>query len=377
MRSNVGNHGNGAAMEARHTSRLTPHASPPGFSRRHFLAALGVLALPLPAVAGLPRRTLLAAAADDDGPFFEAVNGGVPLRLPTRGHGMLPIPGSDELILVARRAGFWLSRVNWRTGAEIKRIAPAPGRHFYGHAILSPDGATLYTTENDIERGAGMVGVYDAASLARRGEFPSHGIGPHELYWLVPGKTLAVANGGILTLPQSGRDKLNLATMEPSVAILDMPSGALLARYALSDHTLSLRHLARTTDGTLGVAVQAESPDGRDVTDTPLLAILRDGALTLAEHLPGWGGYAASVAAAGNVFIATALQGDAILLWRSDGAFLGEVGLQRPAGIAVDGERVYVSNELGLIAELDIARRRLAPLATRAGVKWDNHLVVV
>ncbi|GLS06095.1 hypothetical protein GCM10007860_32610 [Chitiniphilus shinanonensis] len=346
-------------------------------SRRHFLVALGVLALPLPALAGLPRRTLLAAAADDGGPFFEAVNGGAPLRLPTRGHGMLPIPGSDELILVARRAGFWLARVDWRRGVEVQRIAPAPGRHFYGHAILSPDGATLYTTENDIEHGAGVVGVYDAATLTRRGEFSSHGIGPHELYWLVPGRTLAVANGGILTLPQSGRDKLNLASMAPSVAIFDLPSGTLLSSHALSDNTLSLRHLARTADGTLGIAIQAESPDGRDVMDTPLLAVLRDGRLTLAEHLPGWGGYAASVAAVGDVFVATALQGDVILLWRSDGSFLGEVGLQRPAGIAVDGERVYVSNEMGLIAELDVARRRLTPLATRAGVKWDNHLVVV
>ncbi|WP_255988261.1 DUF1513 domain-containing protein [Chitinolyticbacter albus] len=347
-----------------------------GLTRRHFLAGLGVLALPLPALAGQPARTLLASAADGQGPFFTAVDG-KPLRLPTRGHGMLPIPGSDELILVARRAGFWLARINWRSGEEIHRIAPAPGRHFYGHAILSPDGKTLYTTENDIARGQGMVGVYDAATLERLAEFPSHGIGPHELYWLVPGKTLAVANGGILTLPQSGRDKLNLATMEPAVVILDMPSGRLLERYALPDRSYSLRHLARTADGALGIAIQAESPDGRDVIDTPLLAILRDGKLTLAEHLPGWGGYAASVAAAGNVFIATALQGDAILLWDSRGAFLGEIGMQRPAGIAVDGARIFVSNEMGVIAELDLARRSLTSLVTQAGIKWDNHLAIV
>ncbi|UXY15912.1 DUF1513 domain-containing protein [Chitiniphilus purpureus] len=346
-------------------------------SRRRFLAGMALLALPLPLRAGLPQRTLLAAAADASGPFFSAVGGGQALRLPTRGHGMLPIPGTDELILVARRAGFWLARVNWREGREIRCIAPAPGRHFYGHALLSPDGATLYTSENDIARGTGVIGLYDTATLTRRGEFDSHGIGPHELYWLVPGQILAVANGGILTLPQSGRDKLNLATMAPSVALLNAATGALQALHTLPEHTLSLRHLARTADGTLGIAIQAESPDGRDVRDAPLLALLRQGRLTLAEHLPGWGGYAASLAAVGDLFIATALQGDTILLWHSDGTFAGEVGLQRPAGVAVDGGRVYVSNELGLIAELDPVQRRLTPLAMQAGVKWDNHLVAV
>ncbi|KAF0814753.1 hypothetical protein IGB42_00808 [Andreprevotia sp. IGB-42] len=345
-------------------------------NRRHFLAALGALALPLPAIAGMPQRTLLAAAADRSGPFFESV-GGVPLRLPTRGHGMLPIPGSTELILVARRAGFWLARIDWKSGQLIKQIAAAPDRHFFGHAILSPDGATLYTTENDIATGHGLVGIYDAATLTRRGEFSSHGVGPHELLWLEPGKTLAVANGGILTLPESGRIKLNLDRMEPSVVLLDMPSGNKLAEHVLPDRTLSLRHLARTADGALGIAIQAESPDGREITDAPLLAILKDGRLQLAEAVPGLGGYAASVAALGNVFIASALQGNALALWGSDGKALGQIGVQRPAGIAIDGARAYVSNEMGVIAELDLAARKLTPLITRSGVKWDNHLQLV
>ncbi len=350
--------------------------------RRRFLAALGCLALPLPGragellVGGAGQRVLLAAAADAGGPFFQAVDG-PPLATPTRGHGMLPVPGTSELVLVARRPGEWLWRVDWRRGEVLARAEAAPDRHFYGHAILSTDGRTLFTTENDVATGQGVVGIYDARSLARRGEFPSHGIGPHELLWLEPDRVLAVANGGILTLPETGRMKLNLDRMAPSIVLLEMPGGRLLAEHALQDNTLSLRHLARSADGTLGIAIQAESPDGRPVVDAPLLALLRDGRLSLAEAVPGLGGYGASAAACGNRFLVTALQGHTVAVWGSDGRLQREIGLPRPAGLAVDGNEVLVSNELGLIARLDPVHGTLDPLVERAGVRWDNHLAIV
>lgn len=348
--------------------------------RRNFLAALGCLALPLPALGnGTPPTTLLAAAADGDGPLFTTLaDTPAPplLRTPTRGHGMVALPGGRELILVARRPGYWMWRIDWRDGRVLAATAAAAERHFFGHALLAPDGRTLYATENDIASGRGVVGVYDAASLARLGELPSHGIGPHELLWLEPGKVLAVANGGILTLPETGRLKLNLERMEPSVVLLEMPGGRVLGEHVLADRSLSLRHLARSADGTLGIAIQAESPDGRSVADAPLLAILRDGALRLAEAPPALGGYAASVAACGDVFVATALQGDTVVAWHSDGRLLHELGLRRPAGIAVHGESVLVSNELGRIVRIDPARGSLEPVAEHPGVRWDNHLVV-
>ncbi|AOY00717.1 DUF1513 domain-containing protein [Jeongeupia sp. USM3] len=360
-------------------------------SRRAFLTALGALALPLPALASGPARTLLAAAADDGGPFFGATGGpllgaaggllpsaagGKAVPLAGRGHGIVPVPGTTQAIVVARRAGYWLARIDWAAGALLREAEAAPERHFFGHALLSPDGTTLYTTENDIASGRGVIGVWDAASLRRRGEFGSHGIGPHELVWLVPGRRLAVANGGILTLPESGRIKLNLAQMAPSLAVVDVADGRLVAEHVLPDRTLSLRHLAIAADGTLGIAIQAESPDGRPVDDAPLLAVLRDGALTLAATAPGLGGYAASIAAHGNVFALTATRGNALALWGSDGTPLAAIAHPKPAGVASDGTRLWVSNETGMIAEADLKRRVLTPLLTRAGTRWDNHLVL-
>ncbi|MDO9598726.1 MAG: DUF1513 domain-containing protein [Azoarcus sp.] len=353
--------------------------------RREFLAGLASLALPLPALSSStvrgtpedrPRAVMLAAAADAGGPFFTAVDGAT-LRTPGRGHGMLPLPNVPELILVARRPGYWMWRVNWRSGQALAKTIAAPDRHFFGHAILSPDGRSLFTTENNIATGQGLIGIYDSASLTRLGEIPSHGIGPHELLWLDPGKVLAVANGGILTLPETGRLKLNLEHMAPSVVLIDMPSGRLMQEHILDDRSLSLRHLARCTDGTLGIAIQAESPDGREIADAPLLAILRDGRLSLAEAPPGLGGYGASIVAHDDRFLVTALQSDTIVQWSSHGDVVRETGLRRPAGLATVDGQVLVSNELGTIARLDPDNGRLTAVIEAPGIRWDNHLAIV
>lgn len=351
--------------------------------RREFLAGLTSLTLPLPALSlstgrseGRPSAVMLAAAADTDGPFFTAVDG-TALRTPGRGHGMLPLPNKPELILVARRPGYWMWRVDWRSGQALAKTIAAPDRHFFGHAILSPDGRSLFTTENDIATGQGLIGIYDSTSLTRLGEIPSYGIGPHELLWLEPGKVLAVANGGILTLPETGRLKLNLEHMAPSVVLLDMPSGRFIQEHALDDRSLSLRHLARCADGTLGIAIQAESPDGREVADAPLLAILRHGRLRLAEAPPGLGGYGASIVAHGNRFLVTALQSDTIVQWNSNGEVVRETGLRRPAGLATVDGQVLVSNELGTIARLDPDNGQLSVVIETPGIRWDNHLAIV
>lgn len=346
--------------------------------RRAFLAALGCLALPLPARAGAAAAApvLLAAAADAAGPFFGAL-GHPALRTPGRGHGMLPLPGGRELILVARRPGDWLWRIDWRSGQRRAAATAARERHFYGHAVLAPDGRSLFATENDTASGRGVIGLYDSRTLARLGEFPSHGIGPHELLWLEPGKVLAVANGGILTLPETGRLKLNLERMAPSLVLLEMPSGRLLAEHVLEDRSLSLRHLARAADGSLGIAIQAEAVDGGSVADAPLLAILRDGRLRLAQAVPGLGGYGASIAARGAQFFVSALQGDAVVEWNSRGELLREHGLRRPAGLATVGDAVLASNELGLIARLAPAGGAPVTVFEAPGVRWDNHLAVI
>lgn len=214
--------------------------------------------------------------------------------------------------------------------------------------------------------------MYDTDTLERLGEWPTHGIGPHDLLWH-DDDVIAVANGGILTLPETGRSKRNLDTMEPSLALLDARDGRLLAAYTLADHRLSIRHLARTEDDTLGFALQYESD-----TFAPLLATLRSGVLRLAdssaELARRLNGYAASVAAWGDRFAVTCTRGDRIAVWDSRGCHRGEVEITKPAGITRYGDGWLVSNGYGELWKIDAETLRIAKYDRVPDRQWDNHL---
>ncbi len=136
------------------------------------------------------------------------------LDVPTRAHGLL-VERGGTILSVARRPGDWLLR--WRTdGRPVAWAWIDPDRAFNGHVIASPDGLTLYTTETRLDTGAGLIGVRDARTLAKRAEWPTHGMDPHELVLDTDG-SLIVANGGIPTQPETGRQKLHLDKMDSSL----------------------------------------------------------------------------------------------------------------------------------------------------------------
>ena len=137
-------------------------------------------------------------------------------------------------------------------GRVLHRFDAVAGRHFFGHGFFSPDGRLLYATENDFDAEAGAIGIYDAADGWRRvGEIAGVGIEPHEAALLGDGRTIVAADGGILTHPDYGREKLNLATMAPALVYVDRASGEILetARLDPALHRLSIRHLARDATG--------------------------------------------------------------------------------------------------------------------------------
>ena len=182
--------------------------------------------------------------------------------LPGRGHGVCLRPGTEP-----RR---WCSRAGpapsppcssraagWSTAAS----TPRPTGISTATACSSPSGRILFATENDITRGQGVLGLYDAADGYRRvGEVDAAGIGPHDIALLPDGRTLAVANGGILTLPETGRAMLNLDSMQPSLNLIEAASGRLVEAQRLAPelHQLSIRHLAQAPDGLIAAGMQWE-----------------------------------------------------------------------------------------------------------------------
>ena len=224
--------------------------------RRDFLKAAGVGFLatltPLARASALEADAVFATAfRNRDGAYGVAVlsDAGKILHavpLPDRGHDITFDPGSRRSVVFARQPGTFAVVFDHAGRDEPVTIGSAAGRHFFGHGVFSPDGALLYATENDFDNAAGMVGIYDARDSFRRlGEFPTHGVGPHEMLLLGDGRTLAICNGGIETHPDFGRAKLNIPTMKPSLVLVDRISGDLVEKHELpaSLHQLSIRHL--------------------------------------------------------------------------------------------------------------------------------------
>lgn len=196
--------------------------------------------------------------------------------LPGRGHGFAANPRSEWLVAFARRPGNFAVALHRHKVSEPLAFHTPEDRHFYGHGVFSADGRLLYAAENAFETGDGVIGVYNVTDgFNRIGEFNSHGIGPHEILLMPDGKTLCIANGGILTHPDQGRQKLNLPTMAPSIALIDTATGALLSSHTLPDrlHRLSLRHMAVDASHQVWIGGQYE---GDLMDEVPVLARLHD-----------------------------------------------------------------------------------------------------
>ena len=334
--------------------------------------------------------------------------------LPSRAHGLAVHAGRGIGCAFARRPGEWLCTFALDDVAAARFVDTAPGRRLSGHGVYSRSGRWLYTTENDIDRGRGVIGVRDAADGYRRvAELDTHGVGPHELVRPPGTDLLVVANGGIATHPDhgGGREPLNLRTMSPSIVVVDAAEGArrerLLSRHALAPehHRISPRHLA--VDGAQRVWFAAQYASSAPPSDThgrlDELAGAFDGAPPLAGWLPLAGrhgrlpaddrvhrlatlelpdalvprrhAYLSSVAAdARHAVFTAARDGVAFRVDVERRAVDGVVALADCSGVAPAADGFVLSSGFG--ETLAWRGERVAPLA-RDAVAWDNHLTAV
>lgn len=362
--------------------------------RRDFLklTAAGLIGAPLLVRASEAADTLLLSCSADTGNRFylsAMTTAGQPrfrIALPARGHGITPRPGDASCVVFARRPGNFLWAVDLASGDVTHRIAGPAHRRYYGHGVFDPEGRLLYVTENDFASGEGRVAIYDAADSYRRvGELPSHGIGPHELRLLSDGQTLAIANGGIRTHPDTGRSKLNLDTMAPNLAYVNRQDGRLQARYEPPGdwHQLSIRHLDVAADDTVCLGMQYQGPRSHR---PPLVAMHRgQDALQFVQPptdmLQRMTNYCGSVTrdGPGERFAVSSPRGGLITLWTRDGDYLGHTSVADGCGIASGkqrGEFWISSGRGGLFHEPGANEVAGEPTAT-PGVRWDNHMVAV
>ena len=306
------------------------------------------------------------------------------LGLPSRAHQIAVHPSLPVVAVAARRPGTYLMIVNTQSGELAHELQPEQGHHFYGHACYSPDGRRLYTSENHIDSGEGRIFVRDAQENYQIIQsFSSHGIGPHELKIHPDGQTLVVANGGILTHPDTGRDKLNLDTMSPSLVYLSAQSGDLLEQCTLPEslHQLSIRHIDINQDGLCAIAMQYQ---GIGSDNVPLIARHERGkaieTLWAPEALnPLMKNYCGSVCFnnSGTLFAVSAPRGNLVSLWDAqDGTFIKHFHCLDVCGISQFGPHGFMfSNGMGKLYQLDTNTKLLALESSQEyPFAWDNHL---
>jgi uncharacterized protein len=303
------------------------------------------------------------------------------IEVPTRCHG-LACQADGSVLAVARRPGDWLLR--WQPRLDKPPPDAAHGvqwtwapaeRRFNGHVLVAPDGRAVYTTEIDVDSGQGLLVQRDPATLEARQTWPTLGHDPHDIEWLPSGELL-VANGGIQTMPETGRLKRALDQMDSSLARIHPARGEVTGQWRLPDPRLSLRHLARHHSGLVGVALQAEHDDPAARAAAPVFATFdpASGRLTLQAPDRPASGYAGDVAAMHDGWVVSCPRNDDLMHVAPDGSGTAHVRCESGCALAPgpDGKTLWALGRTALNGGAAAQPVRALP----DGWQFDNHALL-
>ena len=305
--------------------------------------------------------------------------------LPWRGHALVPV-ANGKILLIGRRPAFQCAVVDFAL-QQLHTFNATLERHFEGHACWSATDDVLFTTENDYGNARGVIGIRDRQTWQPVGEYPTYGIGAHDLHLMPDGKTLVVANGGIQTHPDFGRRPLNLDTMQPSLVYIDAATGKKLDEYRLPDRFLSIRHLIVTAQGDIGVALQYEGDLYRNQPASLVAWQAYNQELRLLpidkEQVSAFKGYMADLAWAPQrqLLAVTSPRGGHVTFWDTqEQRFLSSCVLPEPSGIVyqADAATFLVSDTSGGIYQFSANQQPASAnlLYQIPTLQWDNHMIM-
>ncbi len=369
-------------------------------SRRKFLLGLtslggiGVISslntftdIPLTALFSAQQQWLVSCGKDRQGHFFVAafdLSGKLisQIPLPARGHDVIAMPSKPGHALVfARRPGQFIFEVDFRQGSIIKRVNVESDRRLYGHGVLIDNDRLLLTTENDYQLARGLIVIRDTSNYQVVAQYDSGGVGPHQLAVMpnTNGKQIVIANGGIQTHPEYGRKKLNLATMQPNLAYMSLPSGQLDDTFELANKHLSIRHLDVSSTGKVVAGLQYQ---GRLNDEVPL-AVSHHGEAQLSllnAEQSIWRSmkhYTSSVCinSHNNTVAITCPRANLVTYWQlNSGDFMASYKIKDGAGVTLLANNFIVSTGRGRIVVQQDPKQDYSIRGDFEPLQWDNHM---
>ena len=301
------------------------------------------------------------------------------IPLPGRGHAASAHPTSPEAVAFARRPGRFALVINCMNGSIIKKLTPPNNIHFYGHGCYVDEGRILITSENRIDTGEGLLGLWDSQSGYKRiGEVSSGGIGPHEIKQLPNGKGIMVANGGIRTHPDHGRKKLNLDTMRSNIShitsnfsldnIFELPKDL---------YQNSIRHLDISDSGEVAFGTQWQGDPSDTVPLVGLIDLNRKIGLiklSLAQQLE-LKGYVGSIAISRNsqAISVTSPRGGVAHIYE-DQVLTQKIWRPDICGTVSNSNSFVLTCGSGLFINLQLNGQNIK---IKSNKSWDNHIIAL
>jgi hypothetical protein len=313
------------------------------------------------------------------------------IDLPSRGHSFSFNSVDRHIIAIARRPGNYILILN-QYGETVHTIKAQNNRHFYGHAAIDIQGNYVYTTENNFRTGEGIIGVYSIKKNYQRiKEYSSYGIGPHDIKISHNNSHLLVANGGVQTHPESGRKKLNIKSMQPSLVYIDKNNGKLVKRITLpeTDRFNSIRHFDLSKNGTVYISLQNQINQSLQTLICLYKpnndAIVKCAIPTLIEKTLNH--YIGDIALdkSEQFFAASSPRGGQILIFKHNGVFLQNMLVDDVCGISKtqNNNEFLITSGIGKVFNLRLNKNSSKQQSTFSlfelnqlnGKYCDNHLI--
>ena len=316
--------------------------------------------------------------------FYKNGDAQFSIPLPARAHGIARHPDGSTVAVFARRPGEYIAIIDLHQQKLVKLLSHQNGFRFTGHGFFSSDGQFLFASSNHFteQRGA-LTRISADGNYDKVRQLDAYGVGTHEILESPDGKSILIANGGIITHPDYGRTKLNLATMSPSLTTIDSQTYRKIAEHKLAakDHQLSIRHLDTFPDGNQILGLQYF---GKAQNFHPVLAYGNDQGISTIElpdiTLRTMANYCGSVVVArGGKFAAAASpKGGTVLFLHQEQRkckYHHSFKMTDVCGIlpTLQDDTFLLSSGLGEV-HLYNARQKTSLDLQRFPVKFDNHL---